>query len=1278
MWEFWIDVGGTFTDCFAVDPQGQLQRAKLLSSGVTKLRAQIVGTQSFADPRRIGEPANFWRGYTLRRVDDEGQTLSEARVVASDPRAGLLQTDAPLVAESAVGGMLDGELFGDEEAPILAIRRFIGLRRDEPLPGVRVRLGTTRGTNALLTRSGARAAWVTTRGFGDILDIGYQDRPRLFELGIHKDVPLYAARAEIDERIAADGSVLYPLDIEQARGELLRLKREGVEALAICLMHAYINDQHERQLAELARSMGFAEVSVSSEIAPLIKLVARGDTALLNAYLNPVLQRYLGRIRASLGPQSQLRVLSSAGGLVSADRFQGKDSILSGPAGGVVGFARAAERAGFAQAIGFDMGGTSTDVSRYDGRFELQYETKKAGVRLVTPTMAIETVAAGGGSICDFDGVKLVVGPSSAGADPGPACYGRGGPLTVTDLNLLLGRLVTAHFPFPLRRSAAERQLAELTRRVNNATGHAYTPDQLAAGLLEIANTSMAQAIRSISVAKGYDPRQYVLAAFGGAAAQHACAVAEQLEMSRILIHPDASLLSAYGIGMADVTVHRAQGLYQPLADAEPQLPGVFEQLAMAAQEELIGQGATPTSITIHRILDLRFQGQDAFLSIDGGEDASSEVNWASRFVREHERLYGFVLAGRSVEVVAARIEARSRSQAYDGPATASPAAAHFAAFDAVEHQPAYFGGQWVQVPVREFAAIPIGSRIDGPLLVVEPNSTIAVAPGWSAERLAGGELVLTRHAAQRASRPAATADVAPDPVTLEIFHHAFAGIAEQMGIALRNSSSSVNVKERLDFSCAVFTAAGDLVANAPHIPVHLGAMSETVKSIIKAFPKMYPGDVFVTNDPYAGGSHLPDVTVVSPVFIPSSGAGERPVLFTASRAHHAEIGGIVPGSMPPASRNLSEEGVLISNFALVRHGREHWDELRHVLSSGMYPSRSVETNLADIRAQVAANRQGARDLEQLAHRFGLEQVLAYTGHIQKAAERKMRAALARRPDGVYARTDYLDDGTPITVAITINGDSAVFDFQGTGPVVPGNLNANRAIVSAAIMYCLRCLLDEDIPLNQGVLAPIEIRLPECLLNPPRGATPETCAAVAGGNVETSQRVVDVILGALGAAAASQGTMNNLSFGNREFGYYETICGGEGATPERPGASAVHTHMTNTRLTDPEVFEHRFPVRLERFAIRRGSGGSGRYRGGDGVVREITFLAPLDVAVVSQRRGPYPPFGLDGGQPGAFGVNALMRAEGQIEQLGAIAQTKVAPGDRIMIATPGGGGVGRA
>lgn len=1261
-WEFWIDVGGTFTDCLARAPSGEILTHKLLSSGVTPgVVAETPSPIQIMDPLRRRDPADFWKNYGCRLFDPAGKAIYSGRVVQFDAASGTLTLDRVLPVELPT--QVRYELKGEEEAPVVAIRYLLGISLDRPIPPVQIRLGTTRGTNALLTRRGARTAFVTTRGFRDALLIATQDRPRLFDLAIHKPEPIFEEGLEIDERIDAQGNVLEALKPEAVREQLRELKSRGIESLAICLLHAFCNGEHEAVVERIAREIGFEEISVSSKLAPLIKLVSRGDTTVVDAYLNPILRSYVRGIRKSVG-QSSLRLMTSAGGLVDAENFVGKDSILSGPAGGVIGFSKVAKQAGFERSIGFDMGGTSTDVARFDGTYEREYETRKAGVRIVAPMLAVETVAAGGGSICKFDGVKLVVGPESAGANPGPACYGRGGPLTVTDMNLYSGKIPQEDFPFPLDREIVGQKLQALCDEIaNSSLGMKYTPRELAAGFLRIANANMVRAIRNISVAKGYDPRDYTLVTFGGAGGQHACAVARTLGIKRVLTHPLSGVLSAYGIGLADVRQFGEQMVLKPYSPEQVrELEGVFAGLEAAARKKILAEGISQIEIAPgRRSLDLRYQGVEAVLNIPLPE----EGDYRSAFEMQHQRIYGYVHPQRPLEIVTARTEVVGVLPRRE-----------FSCCDLIERRPepsafcqVDFEGRTERAGIYKRSELNSGDLIDGPAIICEPTSTVVIDPGFQGRVLQRGEFLLT----DLGNGQQEAGSTAVDPVTLEVFNNLFASIAEQMGTTLQRTSCSTNVKERLDFSCAIFTSTGDLVVNAPHIPVHLGAMSVTVKRILHDNPDLGPGDVFVTNDPYRGGSHLPDVTVITPVH---SSEGEL-LFLTASRAHHAEIGGIVPGSMPPFSKSLAEEGVLIRNFKLVDRGVSREEELARILTAGPYPTRRLTDNLADISAQVAANQAGVNQLLALVERYSWLMVRAYMGHIQQAAAAKMRMALSQLAEGEYCFEDHLDDGSPIRVNITKQADSAIVDFTETGPVMAGNLNANRAIVQAAVLYVFRCLIAEEIPLNSGVLEPIQIVLPECLLNPPEHDDPARCAAIVGGNVETSQRVVDVMLGALGLAAASQGTMNNFTFGDGTFGYYETICGGSGATSQENGADAVHTHMTNTRLTDVEVIERKYPVRVREFSIRKGSGGKGKHRGGDGVIRRIEFLKPLKVSLLTERRGSYAPFGLQGGSPGKRGVNTLLR-EGATapEILSGKVQLDLQPGDQLTIETPGGGGFG--
>jgi 5-oxoprolinase (ATP-hydrolysing) len=1279
-YEFSIDVGGTFTDCIE-HSSSTIKRHKLLSSGRTLGKIDELAAEAIHDPLRVDDPVGFWVGTQLSVIDDD----TKRTIIASDS-TGTLTLDSPLPT-SVIGQAY--EIRTELSAPIIGIHHVLGIPLNESLPPINLRLGTTRGTNALLTRTGSKTALVTTVGFKDLLEIGNQNRPKLFELNIQKTIPLITTSIEINERIDTHGKILQPIDRDHVRRQLAKLFAEGIESLAVCLLNSFVNPEHERVIAEVATEFPFASVSISSRVSPLIKIIPRADTTVLDAYLNPVLTNYLAQLRAYLHVDSNVRLLTSAGGLIPADQFSGKDSILSGPAGGVVGFSQAAKRAGYEQAIGFDMGGTSTDVSRFGGTYEYEYETEKSGVRIVTPMMAIETVAAGGGSICSFDGIKLTVGPASAGADPGPACYGKQGPLTVTDLNLILGLLPVADFPIPLDKDAALAKLQELHRTIELETCCKYEPSELAQGYLEIANTNMAQAIRTVSIARGYAPEQYLLVSFGGAGSQHACSIADSLGMKTILIHSDAGILSAVGIGHAEITHQCQQGIYETLNDELlDDISSLIEELASQAMKAVKEADISEHRIEISVSGEIRFTGVDQAIAIPLATYAASDAltgnlsanDLISQFHIRHKQRYGYTHPHKSLELATIRITARGKSPQADVQSKKVAAVS----VNPTESQRVRFDGQWVDTPLFRRVDLPLGAVVTGPAIISESHCTTVVNPNWTATLLSQGELLLESQASPNSSHivpTTADTDIEPDPIRLEIFNNHFAAIAKQMGITLQNTSSSVNVRERLDFSCAIFTSNGELVVNAPHIPVHLGAMGETVRAIIAEqlddSEGIHAGDVFVTNDPYRGGSHLPDITVVTPVF-----NDDELLFFTASRAHHSEIGGIAPGSMPPFSTTLAEEGVLIRSFKLLEQGQSHEDRLLQVLSDHPYPSRTPKVNLADIRAQVAANQQGAHDLQQLLATAGQQKVLAYMQFIQDAAELKTRQAISTVTNGVYRHTDYLDEHcegiheAQITVTITVQGDNITFDFMGTSDVLPSNLNANTAIVTAAVMYVMRCLINEDIPLNAGVLKPVNVLIPRCMLNPHGHEDPQQCPAIVGGNVETSQRIVDVLIGALSLAAGSQGTMNNLLFGDDNFGYYETICGGAGATADAAGASAVHTHMTNTRITDPEVLERRYPVRLDEFSIRRGSGGVGKHAGGDGVIRHITFLAPLTVSILSNRRGEFTPAGMAGGGNGNAGANLLRRADGSEQLLTGCAQCTVARGDQITIKTPGGGAWG--
>ncbi|HTQ14153.1 MAG TPA: hydantoinase B/oxoprolinase family protein [Rhizomicrobium sp.] len=1200
-------------------------------------------------------------------------------------------TFTDVVAQAPDGALSTHKLLSDnpayDDAALEAIRRVLAIPSGKPLDPSRieeVRMGTTVATNALLTRGGEPTVLVTTKGLGDQLRIGYQHRPRLFALKIELPDMLHARVIEADERVAADGTVLAPLEGESAAAlerSLRQARADGLASCAVLFMHGYRYPAHEKRAAAIARAAGFAHVSTSHESVPLMKFVSRGDTTVADAYLSPVLARYADRVSSALGG-TRLFFMTSSGGLAAPAFFRGKDAIVSGPAGGVVGMAETARAAGFDHVIGFDMGGTSTDVSRFDGSYERVYETEVAGVRLRAPMLAIHTVAAGGGSILHYDGARFRVGPDSAGADPGPACYRRGGPLTVTDANVMTGklrgeffpRIFGAHSDAPLDEARVREGFAALAAEIGATPGDRRAPEAVADGFIRIAVENMANAIRRISVAKGYDTRRYALACFGGAGGQHACLVADALGMTTIFIHPFSGVLSAYGMKLAALRSvrQRAAGAALETADLDVSV------LAGEAEAELKAQGAEriETRARVH----IRYQGSDTTLAIE----LSSPEEMAREFAAKHAQLFGFGFEGKALIAESVEVEACSSSPAVAGEVDAARlrAADGGGVSSGEEHSPSqppppplrgppppqsgggrtkfYSQGAWHDASVRRTEELMPGTSVPGPALLIEPHQTIVVEPSWAAEIGRDRAVILTRQGGRTAAQAASTA---ADPVLLEVFANLFMAIAEEMGATLQNTAASVNIKERLDFSCAIFDAEGGLVANAPHMPVHLGSMGDCVTAVMKKHPDMAPGDMFVTNAPYDGGTHLPDITVVAPVFVD----GIRR-FFVASRGHHADIGGITPGSMPPFSKTIFEEGALFDGIPMIRGGRFDEAAVTNVLAEG--GARNPAQNVADLKAQAASCVRGAQELARACALYGADAVTAYMGHVQDNAEESVRKVIGALKDGAFRMP--MDGGMEIAVKIAVDraARNARVDFTGTSPQQDNNFNAPGSVTKAAVLYVFRCLVDSDIPMNAGCLKPLDIHVPEgSLLNP------RFPGAVAAGNVETSQAVVDALFGCLGILAASQGTMNNLTFGNERHQYYETICGGAGAGRDFDGRSAVHTHMTNSRLTDPEVLEDRYPVRLESFGIRRGSGGAGRHRGGDGTVRRIRFNEAMTVALLSTRRETAP-FGLEGGAPGAKGTATILRRDGTEVTLKGRDEIDVAAGDAIVIETPGGGGFG--
>lgn len=1231
-WQFWIDRGGTFTDIVAKRPDGRIVIDKLLSEN----------------------PEHY------------------------------------------------------QDAPVQGIRDLMGLRSDESIPIEQIeviKMGTTVATNALLERKGDRTVLVITKGFRDALRIGYQHRPDIFALEIILPEMLYEEVIEVDERMDAQGKILQPLNTKQIKQDLQDVYAQGFRSCGVVLMHSYRYPHHEQEIGEIARQIGFTQISLSHEVSPLMKLVSRGDTTMVDAYLSPILRRYVDQVSANLSAHNaieikdledtairftdpseitpllendavkspQLMFMQSNGGLADARLFQGKDSILSGPAGGIVGAVKTCAIAGFGKIISFDMGGTSTDVAHYNGEYERSFETEIAGVRLRTPMMAIHTVAAGGGSILKYDGARFRVGPESAGANPGPACYGKDGPLTVTDCNVMLGKIQPEYFPQvfghsakePLAKQATIAKFTEMSDVLNQR------PETIAAGFLAIAVENMSHAIKQISLQRGYDVSEYTLCCFGGAGGQHACAIADTLGMERILIHPFAGVLSAYGIGLAEIRVLKEQAIESVLqADNYQSILTEFARLRHLAQIELQQQDPPAnTSITELAKVHLKYQGTDSALIVLFAEIAEMR----QEFEALHQQRYGFMLSEKSLIVEAITLELvcpTHDSHEEEGlPRTSEPLAA-------IATVPMYCADDWRQTPVYQRSDLYPGDTIAGPALIVEATGTNVVELGWHARINDYHHLILEKVAALRSphshQRPSRQE---PDPVLLEIFNNLFRAIAEQMGVTLQKTSYSVNIKERLDFSCAIFDHDGHLVANAPHIPVHLGSMSESVYSLIQAKgSELEPGDVYMLNNPYNGGTHLPDVTVITPVFarvISEHAEQEQPLFYVASRGHHADLGGITPGSMPPQSHHIAQEGILIDHFLLIKQGCFREAEVFELLTQAPYPARNPAQNLADLQAQIAANEKGVQELHRMVDHYSLETVKAYMQHVQDNAENAVKEIILQLSDGRF--TCELDHGDRLQVHIQIDTQAqrATIDFTGTSPQSQTNFNAPKAVTQAAVLYVFRTLVQDDIPLNYGCLKPLNVIIPEgSLLNPVYPA------AVVAGNVEVSQNIVDCLYGALGVMAASQGTMNNFTFGNAQYQYYETICGGSGAGQNFHGTDAVQTHMTNSRLTDPEVLEWRFPVLLEEFTIRHHSGGKGQFQGGNGAIRRIKFLESMTATILSSRRR-IQPFGIAGGQAGQTGQNWIIRATGEHEPLGATAEAIMKQGDVMAIATPGGGGYGQ-
>ncbi len=1184
---------------------------------------------------------------------DRGGTFTD--IVAKDP-SGVLRTHK-LLSENP-------EVYKD--AAVHGIRELLGLSPEQDVPSgliEAVKMGTTVATNALLERKGERTALFITKGMRDLLRIGYQNRPRLFDLNIQLPELLYEDVFEIDERLEADGSILSPLDTESARAALSRAYEDGYRSTAIALMHSYRFPDHEIAVGEIAEQMGFTQVSLSHVVSPLIKLIGRGDTAVVDAYLSPILGRYVDQVADALGAHSggcdRLMFMQSNGGLTDARLFHGRDAILSGPAGGVVGMVRSAAEQGFEKLIGFDMGGTSTDVCHYAGAYERSFETEVAGVRMRAPMMSIHTVAAGGGSILSYRDGRMQVGPESAGSNPGPAAYRRGGPLTVTDCNVLLGKLNPEHFPHvfgpnadqPLDAEAVRAKFAALAAEV----GDGKSPEEIAEGFLRIAVENMANAIKKISVQRGYDVTKYTMNCFGGAGGQHACLVADALGMESIFIHPFAGVLSAFGMGLADVRAMREQQFGAPLTD--DRASAAFDDMSDIARQEVRDQGIDDADIEISKRVQIRPRDAQQSLEVAFGSAAAMQ----NGFVDAHQQRFGFAPDTTNLIIDVLVVEAIGKTG--EDVSLPDPQSTTLNKVSC----PVCFAGTWQDVALVDRDSLALGQSIDGPAILTEPTGTTIVEPGWRATCVKGGNLVLERAVPLERLEAIGTS---VDPVMLEVFNNLFMSIAEQMGATLANTAYSVNIKERLDFSCAIFDQNGDLVANAPHVPVHLGSMSESVRTILRENAgQIRPGDVFMMNNPYNGGTHLPDVTVITPVF---DDAGQSILYTVASRGHHADIGGKTPGSAPPDSKTIEDEGVVIDNFLLVKQGQLRDHETRMLLASGRYPCRNVDQNMADLAAQIAANATGVAELTKISRQFGVETVHAYMGHVQDNAEESVRRVLDVLTDGTFSYP--MDSGAKIDVAIQVNKEtrSAMIDFTGTSPQSSLNYNAPMSICRAVVLYVFRTLVGRDIPMNEGCLKPLDLIVPQgSMINP------NSPAAVISGNTEVSQSIADALYGALGVIAGSQGTMNNFVYGNDIYQNYETICGGTGAGDGFDGTSAVHSHMTNTRMTDPEVLETRFPVRVDEFSIRHGSGGQGQYAGGNGIVRRLTFHEAMTVTTLSSHR-KVPPLGAQGGSPGQIGENSVQRASGDLELLKGDDQAELEPGDTFIMKTPGGGGFGNS
>lgn len=1259
-WQIWIDTGGTFTDCIAIAPNGKKHRIKVLSTG--RLRGVIqeqLSDNRFKFQANWQVKQNLFTGYKFRILD---HNQAAAKIKFIDWENQILEIDKKIEIFS-----LDTfEITAEEEAPILATRLITSTALGVPFPPLQIRLGSTKGTNALLEKKGAPLTLIITAGFKDLLAIGTQQRPDLFQLNIPDPTLLYTNVIEVQERLSSTGAIINPLTKKEVERVIEQCKESNTKAIAISCLHAYLNPIHEQKIAQALSRAGFEYISISSDLSPNIQILPRTNTAVVDAYLSPIISNYLQNITSVLRNENftnniSLKVMTSMGSLVDAQFFKAKDSLLSGPAGGIVGAARVAKEMGFSKLLSLDMGGTSTDTAHYNGSFDYEFVTKVGEVNMLSPSLAIETVAAGGGSICFFDGHKLCVGPKSAGADPGPACYGAGGPLTITDVNLLLGKMDPSKFGIPIQIEKAKQALTELKNQVLISKNENISDKEILMGLEQIANEKMADAIRKISIAKGIDPQEYALLVFGGAGGLHAGSIADLLGIRNILLPFDGGLLSAYGIGNAQIERLAEKQVLQKMKDYAPQLKETIEVLQKETFTELEKEGVQPKEVIVKSIyLYLRFIGQTNTIEISVDQKGIENTeNILKQFKEKYQHLFGHWPNNKTIELESIKVISGTKEEVFEKskevpPYRPDPLSFNHSIID-----------QESKNAIYDWSKLKNGANLTGPAILLNNHSTAFIPAGW--------QVLVDEHLnalLQKKENYKKEINITKKVVELELFTNRFMAIAEEMGAQLQRTSFSVNIKERLDFSCAILDADAELLANAPHIPVHLGSLGICARLVRKQLP-LNPGDVAITNHPKYGGSHLPDVTLVSAVF---SENGER-IGYVINRAHHAEIGGSRPGSMPPNAQNLAEEGVVISPMYLVKNGIVNWKSIEKILAEAPYPSRSITENIADIKAALASLKTGEHALQKLTHKYGLNKIQHYMKAIKMAAFDALNHSLKPYRNRIFTASEVLDDGHQIQVSIDMTKKKLVFDFTGTDTVHPYNLNANISIVYSAVIYVLRLLSGTSIPLNEGLMKEVDMILPCSFLNPDFPKDAKLCPAVVGGNTEVSQRVVDTLIKALGLAACSQGTMNNFLFGNEKFGYYETIGGGCGAGNGFHGRSAIHQHMTNTKITDPEELEWHYPVRLHRFSIRPKSGGAGQWNGGDGLIREIEFLEKVEMTLISQHR-QQAPYGLFGGEAGKRGTQFLIRNNGEKEFLKGIDEKIMNRGDRIVIETPGGGAFG--